>query len=199
MLLDLLRKRASVRAFRPDPIPSDIIEDMLEAARLSPSGGNEQPWKFGVITSRSRIAEVADACYGQTWIASAPLLAVLCAVITPDARDGRGVLMRRFPAHAGSIAAMPRGLHSALTLEEHQTKIAGAHMALVALEHGIGSTWISLFDVERVARLLHLPPDILPSEMLAFGYPATAPKQKPKKPPEEVAFYDDFQPRIRGD
>jgi nitroreductase len=171
---------------------------MLEAARRSPSGGNEQPWKFGVVTSRQRIAEIANACYDQAWIASAPLLVVLCAVITPDARDGRSVLMKRFPAHADSIAAMPRGLYSALTLEEHQTKIAGAHMALIALEHGIGSTWISLFDVQRVARLLHLPTDVVPSEMLAFGYPGVAVEQRPKKSKGEVVFSDDFRSGDRG-
>jgi len=192
MILDLLRRRASVRVFRDAPVPADVITQMVEAARLSPSGGNEQPWLFGIVTDRQKILAIADASYGQDWIASAPLIVVLCAVLVPDERGGRDVLMKRFPAFADSIARMPTGLYAALTLEEHQTKIAGAHMALAALEHGIGSTWISLFDVSRVASLLRLPVGIVPSEMLAFGYPSAAVEQKPKKSKDEVVFLDVF-------
>jgi nitroreductase len=46
---------------------------MLEAARLSPSGGNEQPWMFGVITDRLLIKQISKLAHGQKWIASAPI------------------------------------------------------------------------------------------------------------------------------
>jgi nitroreductase len=55
MILDLLRKRCSVRNFSETAISERIISDILEAGRLSPSGGNEQPWKFGVITDKKQI------------------------------------------------------------------------------------------------------------------------------------------------
>jgi nitroreductase len=192
MILDLLRRRASVRTYRDTPIPQGVIDEMIEAARLSPSGGNEQPWRFGFVSDRHRLRAVAEACHGQAWIASAPLVVALCTVIVPDERGGRDIQMRRFPAHASAIAKMPLDLYAALTLEEHQTKIAGAHMALAALEHGVGSTWISLFDVARVAQVLQLPAGVIPSEMLAFGYPASAAVQRPKKPAAEVLFFDVF-------
>jgi nitroreductase len=192
MIVDLLRRRASVRVFRDEPVPRDVIAQMVDAARLSPSGGNEQPWLFGIVTERRLIGAIADASYGQDWIASAPLVVVLCAVITADERGGRDVLMKRFPPLAESIAGMPKDLYAALTLEEHQTKIAGAHMALAALEHGVYSTWISLFDVDRVGGLLRLPAGVVPSEMLAFGYPGVAAGQKPKKSKGEVVFLDTF-------
>jgi nitroreductase len=50
MITELLRNRFSVRKFQDKPIPDDVVKDMLEAGRLSPSGGNEQPWAFGVVT-----------------------------------------------------------------------------------------------------------------------------------------------------
>jgi len=192
MVLGLLKRRASVRVFRDAPVPHDVVAKMTEAGRLSPSGGNEQPWLFGVVTDRRLIRAIADASYGQDWIASAPLIVVLCAVVVADERGGRDVLRKRFPVFADLIAKMPFDLYSVLTLEEHQTKIAGAHMALVALEHGVASTWVSLFDVERVAGLLRLPAGVVPSEMLALGYPATAVGRKPKKPKDEVVFHDTF-------
>jgi nitroreductase len=50
LITTLLRHRTSVRKFQNKPVPEEVIQEMLEAARLSPSGGNEQPWAFGVIT-----------------------------------------------------------------------------------------------------------------------------------------------------
>ena len=47
---EAIRQRRSIRSFRPDPIPEEHISEMLEAARLAPSGGNSQPWRFLVVT-----------------------------------------------------------------------------------------------------------------------------------------------------
>lgn len=55
MILELLNKRCSIRNFKNKNVSNDIINLVLEAGRLSPSGGNEQPWKFGVITDKELI------------------------------------------------------------------------------------------------------------------------------------------------
>ena len=193
MILDLLRRRVSVRRFRDQPIPEDVLREILEAGRLSPSGGNEQPWVFGVVTDRALIKRIAEAARGQKWIAKAPLLIVLCATIVEDERGGRDIQVHRYPEYADLITQMDKDLYSALNQEEHQTKIAGAHMALVALEHGVGSCWVSRFEVRRVAELLHLPEGIIPAEILVFGYPEKAQKPTGKKSLDEVVFYDTFK------
>ena len=187
-ILELLRKRHSVRAFQDRPIEPETLHDMLEAARLSPSGGNEQAWRFGVITNPALIAEVAYAAYGQRWIASAPLLIVLCTQMVQDENHGRDIQIQRFPEHTDSIVSMDKALYSALNSEEHQTKIPAAHMALVALENGIGCTWISRFEVGKVAHIIDVPAGFFPTEMLAFGYPTKQGKPKEKKPLDELVF-----------
>ena len=65
MILDLLKKRRSIREFSDRKVRPEIIEEVLEAGRLSPSGGNEQPWKFWVITDRSMIEAIAVSAYNQ--------------------------------------------------------------------------------------------------------------------------------------
>ena len=77
MITEMLRNRFSVRKFLDRPIPDNVVRGMLEAGRLSPSGGNEQPWAFGVITDRTLIAQIVEIAYQQEWIAKAPLLIVL--------------------------------------------------------------------------------------------------------------------------
>ena len=193
MIVDLLSKRFSVRKFRDQPIPDDVLHEMLEAGRLSPSGGNEQPWLFGVVTDPALIAQIAEAARGQTWIAKVPLLIVLCVTIVSDERGGRDIQTHRYPEYADVIAQMDKELYSALNQEEHQTKIAGAHMALVALERGIGFCWVSRFEVRRVAELLHLPEGTIPAEILVLGYPEKARKPTRKKSLDEVVFYNTFE------
>jgi hypothetical protein len=65
-----------------------------------------------------------------------------------DERGGRDIQKNRFPEYKEAIEKMDQDLYWALNQEEHQTKIAGTHMALVALEHGVGSCWVSRFDVK---------------------------------------------------
>jgi nitroreductase len=192
MITELLKTRFSVRHFQDRPIPDDVLQDILEAGRLSPSGGNEQAWVFGVITDHALIAQAAEIAHRQTWIAQAPLLIVLCTMGVDDARGGRDIQLCRFPERAEAISQIDQELYWALNQEEHQTKIAGTHMAMAALEHGVGSCWVSRFEVKRAAELLHLPKGILPSEILVFGYPKQKLAPAPKKALDEVVFYNTF-------
>ncbi len=192
MITELLRNRFSVRKFQEKPIPDEVVSDILEAGRLSPSGGNEQPWVFGVITDRNLKARIVAAAYQQEWIAKAPLLIVLCTVCVGDERGGRDIQKYRFPEYTEVIEKMDQDLYWALNQEEHQTKIAGTHMVLAALEHGIGPCWVSRFEVMCLAKLLSLPNGYLPSEILALGYPEEERKLTRKKELEEVVFYNTF-------
>jgi nitroreductase len=196
MIVELLRNRFSVRKYQDKPISAAILQTILEAGRLSPSGGNEQPWIFGVITDNELIADIAKLAYRQTWIAQAPLLIVLCTIGVGDDRGGRDVQRMRYPEYTVFIDEMDQELYWALNQEEHQTKIVGTHMALAALEHGIGSCWVSRFEVKPVARLLGLPEDHLPSEILVFGYPKANGKTSVKKSLDEVVFYNHYRREI---
>lgn len=130
-----------MRRYQDRPIPNEVLQDILEAGWLSPSGGNEQPWKFGVITDRGLIAQIAQIAHQQEWIAHSPLLIVLCTIPVPDERGGRDIQIQRFPEYARAIEELDQNLYWALNQEEHQTKIAGTHMTLAAQEHGVGSCW----------------------------------------------------------
>ncbi len=188
-ITELLNTRFSTRSFLPTPIPEPVLKDILEAGRLSPSGGNAQPWRFVVIIDPDLITQVTQNAYNQKWLASAPLVIVLCTVLASDEVGGRDIQKYRYPEHASAIASMDRDLYWALNQEEHQTKIAGTHMALAALEHGVGSCWVSLFEVRRLACLLNLQENILPAEILAFGYPKERQKMQPKKSLDEIVSY----------
>lgn len=192
MLLDLLQKRYSCRNFSDRPISSEIVAYMLECGRLSASGGNHQPWKFGVVTDAGmigRIAEAASTNFRQPWIAKAPLVIVLC---TERRQEKATVELKRFPSLDGALRQMDQDVYTAVYMEEHQTKIPGEHMVLAALEHGVYSTWISSMDCERVGALLGVQ-GYLVTNAIAFGYPESHRALTPKKSLRDITFTDQFQ------
>ena len=68
---EVIRKRQSIRKYKSDPISKDMILEILEAARLAPSGGNRQPWHFIVVQDKENIIKLAGR---QRWAADAPVM-----------------------------------------------------------------------------------------------------------------------------
>ena len=59
---DVFQKRRSVREFKSDPIPKEDILKIIDAARMAPTSGNQQPWKFLIVTDKNKIIELKEAC-----------------------------------------------------------------------------------------------------------------------------------------
>ena len=59
---DVVKNRRSVRKFKPDPVPDEHIHKILDAARMAPTSGNQQPWKFLVIKEKEQIEALKEEC-----------------------------------------------------------------------------------------------------------------------------------------
>jgi nitroreductase len=70
-----VRKRRSIRRYKPDQVPEDVLNEILEAARLAPSAGHRQPWHFIVV----RDAETKRKLAISSWATEAPVVIVGCA------------------------------------------------------------------------------------------------------------------------
>ena len=79
---EAIRERRSIRRFKSDPVPDEMIHQMLEAARLAPSGTNRQPWRFIVVTDAAEKAKLREMCMGQAFVEQAPVVIVCCADLT---------------------------------------------------------------------------------------------------------------------
>jgi len=64
-VLEIIHKRRSVRQYRSDPVPAEHLTLILDAARMAPTAGNQQPWKFLVIQDRTKLSELKAACVQQ--------------------------------------------------------------------------------------------------------------------------------------
>jgi nitroreductase len=192
MISSLMKKRSSVRHFDSKPISYVNIKKILESARLSPSIGNLQPWVFGAITEKAIIKSISEYSYNQIWLKTAPLLVVLCSDVSDTDEHMKNITYKRFPALESEISKLDPNLYSSICSTEHQTKIPGSIMMLQALELGIYSTWTTYFNVPKMKEILNLPEHLLPSEIIAFGYPKKDIKLTSKKDFADIIFYNTF-------
>jgi len=166
-LLTLLKGRRSIRRYRPDPVPDEMVEQLLEAGRWAPSASNRQPWAFIVVRDKTILRQVAQhaAYYFIRWahVAEAPLLIVLCG-------DARNRIYRRF-------------LHEDVGL-------AGGQMMLQAKALGLGTCWIGALDREAIAGILKLPDRLEIVGLLTVGFPAEDPPPPPRKLLAQIVHYD---------
>ncbi len=77
--LECLKTRRSVRAYTTDPVPTPIIEDLIDCARLAPTAMNRQPWSFVVVRDQATRARIAELTGHAAFLAQAPVcIAVFC-------------------------------------------------------------------------------------------------------------------------
>ena len=78
---EAIQKRRSIRRFKADPVSDDLIQQLLESARLAPSGSNTQPWRFIVIKDAETRQKLQTASYNQRHVGQAPVIIACCADI----------------------------------------------------------------------------------------------------------------------
>ena len=161
--METIQARRSIRRYRRQELPQEKLDRVLEAARLAPSAGNRQPWKFVVVKDQGLRDQLVGACRNQQFVAEAATLLVGCA---PE--KGR------------------RWNHVDLA-------IALDHMTLVAHEEGLGTCWIGAFEEEEVRRLLQIPDEVEIVILLSLGYPDEEGRVRERKALPEIVCYDKYQ------
>ena len=164
---ELIAKRYSVRAYQPEPVEEEKLQQVLAAARWAPTAHNNQSFQFIVLRTAGREEEL-KRIYSRDWLCRAPLVIVACAVAAAAwlRMDGKNY-------------------------SEVDTTIAMDHLILAAADLGLGTCWIAAFDPQALREILRLPAGIEPIALTPLGYPAAAqPSAKKRKPLSELVRYD---------
>ena len=74
---DVVKRRRSIRRYKPDAIPNEYLNEILESARIAPSGSNKQPWHFIVVDEKDIINKLGL----HKWAADAPVIIVCCVFL----------------------------------------------------------------------------------------------------------------------
>lgn len=169
-ILDIMRERRSVRKYKPDAIPEDVLFRVLEAARLAPSGKNLQPWKFIVVKDPVLKVKLAEASIHQYFMAQAPVVIAACGF--PDkCYSHMGRYMKSWPVDVA---------------------IAVEHLILQAQEEGLGTCWIGAFEEEKVKKILNVPEDVKVLALTPLGYPNEQPRFRGRKELEKIISYETY-------
>ncbi len=196
-LKQAIEERRSIRKFKSDPLSDKAINEILESARLAPSGSNIQPARFVVVKSSDIRARLA-ACTPCRFIAEAPVIFVCCA--DSKAMSERLSRMSELEA-AGAFSDTDMDVDNTKSfigteLEESVVRsyvsmnaaIAVEHMVLRAVDLGLGSCWIGAFNRKRVREILELEGNIHVLALLPVGYPAQSPLGRPRFPLERLVL-----------
>jgi nitroreductase len=194
---EAIQQRRSIRKFLDKPVSAEMINEILEAARLAPSASNRQPWRFIVVTDPKERAKLRKICWDQAFIEQAPVVFVCCADLTAYAQPSRlkrsqefidyGVtrtLSGRFadPEFRASLLKLPDpdlGIFVAAAVAN--TYIAIEHMVLTATALGLGSCWVGALGSEgELNTMFGLPKTTVVAAVLPVGYSATTPPQRPR-------------------
>lgn len=195
-LRDAIYGRRSLRRYRPDPVPRDVLLELLHSAIYAPSAHNRQPWRFAVSDSPERKrnlasamgerlrrdlsadgapAEMIEADVARSYerITSAPAIIVLCLTM---------VDMDAYPDKA-------RADHE-WTMAVQSVAMAGQNLLLSAHAAGLGACWMCapLFCPDVVVDALELPPDWQPQGLVTLGFPAQE-RSRARKPLEESVLW----------
>lgn len=198
--LDVVRLRRSIRSFKDTPIPNSVVNEIIEAGRLSPSSGNGQNWYFGVITDKSQKENLAYAAGKQMWIASAPIIIAVCTridwdiSILPDDDFSLIVNKARFSSEfIEYLQKYPNQKAVSTLFLNSATFIPGEQMFLTAINHGLGACWVGFLDIEKANKVLELPHNVICLNLIPIGYPNEKPIEIHRKAAEEVVFYDKWK------
>jgi len=199
---EAIRRRVSVRNFIDKSISDEIISEMLDAARLVPTPGNGQGNIIGVVKDRELKTLLAQAAGDQMWIAAAPVIFALCADISGDLKDlpednfGLIVNYLRFGKEfTRDMNQYPDRKTMNKLFANGGPCLAGEHIFLTAVSHGLSACFIGYLDTEEASKILRLPEHISCLFLLPVGYAAEQVNPPWKKSVEEVSFIDTWKNR----
>lgn len=168
---EAIEKRRSIRRYQDKEISDEIIDELIEAARLAPSGNNVQPWKFKIIKDKKIVEKLKkEDIFKQDFVYTAPLIIVCCA--DPDLYSTD----KSVPGFDD-----PNELRAIRDLS-----IASQNMVLRAVELGLGSCYIGWMEKEKIKQVLGIPMKYVAPYSICFGYPGEEGKIKEKNSKEEI-------------
>jgi|TARA_B100000809_G_scaffold244937_1_gene271359 nitroreductase len=164
-IFNTIKTRRTVRDFKPDPIPKDIVHKLLQTARWSPSSSNTQPWHFVAVQNRETIKKLGEIATQGSFIGNAPLIIVVVmdGAFRPGVDAGRAIQQMELYAWSEGMGTCFVGFREV--------------------------------DQQRqVKELLNIPQEMELITTLPFGYRIGRPKGQgvPRKPMSEIAHSESF-------
>jgi len=179
-VLEAIKKRRSIRAYKPIPVDQKALDSILEAGRLSPSWANTQAWRFVVIQDNNIKTQLADSATvpgsrNNGFLKQAPVVIAACAELNKSGyKEGKALTDKEGYWFMFDVA------------------LAMENMVLEAQELGIGTLYIGVFDAKKAGTILGVAEGYACVILLTLGYPNEQPEARPRKAMSEIVFKNKF-------
>lgn len=170
--------RRSVRSYSEKQIDNGVINKLLEAARLSPSGSNTQPWHFIVVKSAHLKEEIVKVDHNQKWMLQAPAFIVCVADIRSRIQNDQPIILNE-DSPFEELKQIIR-----------DTSIAAEHIVLTAENLGLSTCWTAWFRQNAIRPILNIPSDKYVVCVITVGYSSDKPAPRPRKSIEKLVHYE---------
>ncbi len=171
-LWEAIKERRSIRRYVQEgrDVPPEAVEQLLQAAIAAPSAGNCQPWHFVVVRDPETKRGLAEAAYGQRFVAQAPVVIVVCA---DPARSAS-----RYSRRGSELYCL------------QDTAAATENILLGVTALGLGACWVGAFNEGAAATVLDLPSHLRPVVMIPIGHPGERfASHTPRRPLSEITTF----------
>jgi nitroreductase len=169
----MMKSRISIRKFKNATIPDNDINEIIEIGTKAPSAGNCQPWRVVVVKDAVTREKLAEAAWGQGFVAKAPVILAVCAVPAES--------KERYGERGETLYVLQDTAALAMSL------LLGAHFK------GYGACWVGAFDEETVTVVLNVPAEMRPVALIPIGIPdGPAPKKRKRRSLSEILVRDRF-------
>ena len=184
---ELIMNRRSVRNFKDQPIPEEIISQLIDAANNAPSGGNIQPVSIILIQDKENRSILSEMVGNQPWVKNAPLSMIFCldfnrikrwAVLNGTEFKGEQAFSHFLIAYADLMSA-------------------AQSVVLLAESLGLGSVYVGTIQsqMDEARERYAIPDFVLPLMILSLGYPKSISRTIPKLKPEVIVHREQYQSR----
>lgn len=177
-LLTVIRERRSVRKYKNKPVPEEILMEILDAARLSPSWANTQTWRFIVVKDQDARARLSETM-GPTNPAKGAFLDAPIVICIAAQRGISGFHQGEPRTDKGDWFMFDAG-------------IAMEHLALAAWNFGLGTVHVGSFNAKMAEEIVKIPQGYSIVEMVPVGYFETPPDARPRKPLSQLVYLNSF-------
>lgn len=183
-VIESIHQHRSIRKYKPDDIPPDLLEVILEAGIRASSSGNMQTYSIIVTRDKTLREQLHKAHFQQNMVLEAPILVTFCAdfhrmrkwLRISDAADNFDNFMSFMVAAIDAI-------------------LVSQNVALAAESKGLGICYLgsTLSNCDQVGRILNLPDNVVPVVGFTLGYPNEDPPLRDRLPLDGLVHYETYQ------
>lgn len=174
-LLQSIKSRRSIRKYSKKQLPTHVVAEILEKAKLAPSAGNSQNWKFIIVTDPKKKKDLSNICSKQLWMTTAPVLLIIC-------NDHRK--LSDLYGKTGKMFSI------------QDCAIIASYIQLLATDKGLATCWVGSFDPDEVQKELEIPDEIDPEIILTLGYSDEVKLEEHQRNElEDIVFFDKWGKR----